>query len=357
MNRLLFIITLFVATQIFSSDYKLLIDLKGNWDFSVGDDSKWSSPTYNSAKWDKIYAPASWEEQGYQNYNGFAWYRKTFKFKDIDKTQAYYLILGRIDDVDEVYINGHNIGGLGKFPIDEYKAAFNIERKYLINPEYLKQGENIISIRVYDDSGSGGILEDGLGIYIDVDDYFLKLNLAGKWKFNKNYNSDLYKLNVDDINWGTINAPQFWDSQEVQDYQGFAWYRKTFDLPDNFNYNEIHYFALGKIDEEDIVYLNGVKIGDIRDVETGRYHNPNIRWWLYRVYTIPISLLKSKENVIAVRVYNKIGQGGIYEGPIGIMNSNNYNDFLLKHKDHYNNFIKKNSVKRIIFEVFNEVFN
>ena len=75
---------------------------------------------------------------------------------------------------------------------------------------------------------------------------------------------------------------------------------------------------LGKIDDVDEVYINGKQIGS-----TGRIERKWItgeEYQQYRNYHIPDGVLKpGKSNVIAVRVYDHDGAGGIYEGPVTLL--------------------------------------
>src|SRR5664279_476570 len=96
-----------------AEDLRKIVSLSGSWRFSIGDDSKWASPSYDDSGWDQINVPGKWEDQGYNDYNGYAWYRKSFKMNDIPLNTSIYLMLGRIDDADEVYLNGTEIGKSG----------------------------------------------------------------------------------------------------------------------------------------------------------------------------------------------------------------------------------------------------
>lgn len=101
-----------------------------------------------------IYVPASWNDEGFSNYAGFAWYRTSFMI-DFQPDEPLFLELGRIDDSDEVYINGKLIGSTGGMP-PNYFTGYNINRLYLIPTEYLVKGkENVIAVRVYDEGGVG----------------------------------------------------------------------------------------------------------------------------------------------------------------------------------------------------------
>jgi len=83
---------------------------------------------------------------------------------------------------------------------------------------------------------------------------------------------------------------------------------------------------LGKIDDLDETYLNGRRIG-----KTGRIRenmeraNLNNEWQTLRAYYIPNGYLnKNGKNILAVRVFDGYGHGGIFEGPIGIISRESY---------------------------------
>ena len=50
--------------------------LDGPWQFHLGDDPTWSSPTLNDAAWEQLQTGQPWESQGHHGYTGFAWYRR-----------------------------------------------------------------------------------------------------------------------------------------------------------------------------------------------------------------------------------------------------------------------------------------
>jgi sialate O-acetylesterase len=80
------------------------------------------------------------------------------------------LVIGKVDNCDEVYINGKLIGATGKIP-DEKEPNQHPEenikklRAYNLPDNLLLQNkENIITIRVYDAKQRGGIVEGPVGI-------------------------------------------------------------------------------------------------------------------------------------------------------------------------------------------------
>jgi sialate O-acetylesterase len=315
-----------------AEDLRKIATLSGEWKFSIGDDPDWAMPAFNDSGWDRIRVPGQWEDQGYRDYNGFAWYRRSFNVVNTPDNNTIYLILGRIDDVDAVYINGKEIGRSGKFP-PYYVTAYDKVRRYIVPVEYLKENaENIIAVRVYDSYNDGGIVSGSPGMYIDEDIDLLDLNFNGKWKFQTGNNREWKSADLNDDNWKSINVPSAWENEGYDDYDGYAWYRFKFSLPRNFSAGEF-YLSLGKIDDTDDVFLNGENIGNVYDLKKDSEYR--MRGWEYnarRVYKIREGLLnRTGINTIAIKVYDEQGVGGIYEGPIGIMSSENYQRYKSKY--------------------------
>ena len=76
----------------------------------------------------------------------------------IEKKEALFLFLGKIDDEDEVYFNGENIGGIPMkwYSKYDYKSFYFIDRVYFIPERIVKQGENEIKIKITNYFGGGG---------------------------------------------------------------------------------------------------------------------------------------------------------------------------------------------------------
>jgi cephalosporin-C deacetylase len=132
------------------------------WKFLKGDKQEFADSSFNDYWWDNISPLTVWEKQGFAGYDGYAWYRVKVVIPRSLKRNAYkygglILNLGRIDDADITWFNGHNIGSTGKFPPD-YASAYDTQRSYIIPPEYVKWNKkNTIAVRVYDAGGDGGL--------------------------------------------------------------------------------------------------------------------------------------------------------------------------------------------------------
>ncbi len=322
LHKLVVLITILffflISGETIANSLTRILDLKGKWKFSIGDNKEWINENFNDADWESIYVPSAWEDQGFYGYDGFAWYRKRFFISSEQENNELYLYLGYVDDVDEVYVNGNLVGSTGSFP-PNYSTAYNTFRKYYLPKEYLHFDKtNVISVRVYDAQLSGGIVNGDIGIYAETNSIPFEYNFQGSWKFktgdNIGYKDPLY----DDNTWRSIMVPKYWEDQGYNDYDGYAWYRKKFFVAGNYN-NEKIVVILGKIDDFDEAYLNGTYIGPLKKINEYS-DDDNNRYTELRVYYIDGKLLiPDKTNVIAVRVFDKGGLGGIYEGPVGII--------------------------------------
>jgi hypothetical protein len=305
------------------------LSLNGTWRFILGDNMKFARPEYNDDEWEKIFVPSTWQDEGFYHYHGYAWYRKTIDL-DVESKDVLYLELGRIDDADEVYFNGHLIGSSGGFPPD-YFTACTVARRYFIPAERIRKGgKNVIAVRVYDEGGIGGIIGTTTGIYNYNNYTENSYTLLGNWKFHLFDDPKWSEENFNDAAWQNISVPATWESQGFGDYDGFAWYRKTFRLPDNFQGKDM-VAMIGKIDDLDEVFINGKYIGGTGSMTRKRAMDEE--WTRFRNYSIPDGLLKpGKNNVIAVRVYDQNGAGGIFEGPLTILPKNEYKQFWKKYR-------------------------
>ncbi|MBD3287880.1 glycoside hydrolase [candidate division KSB1 bacterium] len=313
------------ATITIASDLRKEINLRGRWKFEIGDDMKWANPEFDDSDWESIYVPERWEEDGYPGYDGYAWYRKQIRIPSQLKDNILYLLFGQIDDVDEVFFNGVKIGSTGNFPPD-YRTAYNVNRKYYIPKNLVEFNEdNMIAVRVYDDQMGGGIVNGDLGIY-SVRKYLAPdIELGGYWKFKTGDREVWGNEDYDDSHWDQIIVPGFWESQGYSDYDGFAWYRKQFIIPDDYNHDRI-ILMLGKIDDVDQVFFNGVRIGGTGPIPENDYRGQYGDWYARdRAYILPDDLIKrGSQNIIAVRIYDAWLDGGIYDIPVGIIRYDRY---------------------------------
>ncbi|MFV0590785.1 MAG: sialate O-acetylesterase [Draconibacterium sp.] len=132
----------------------------------------WAATDFNDQDWKTIQAPGLWEGLGYADIDGIAWYRTTVNLNADQIKKDMVLHLAKIDDSDITFVNGVEVGKT---------SQYNEDRVYTIKKEILRPGRNVITVRVNDTGGGGGIYGDAKEVYLT--NGVSKINLAGDWKF------------------------------------------------------------------------------------------------------------------------------------------------------------------------------
>jgi hypothetical protein len=329
-----FVLIAISGGRIFAGEDNLVLlqSLKGNWLFSIGINNDWVSPKFNDSDWETIKVPSPWEDQGFNGYNGYAFYRRKINVPSTYKGRTLYLNMGYIDDVDEVYFNGRKIGSTGSFP-PHYSTAYNAQRIYYIPEDIIIfDGSNQIAVKVYDSEQQGGIVSGDPGLYGGKASANFDVNLQSLWKFQPGDDRRRKEPEYNDSGWGEILVPAKWEDQGYRDYDGAAWYRKTFTWQPS-NESDRMVIMLGKIDDIDQVYINGILVGSTGDWDNEQPNGGDFQ--SLRGYYIPDGVLKkNQKNVIAVRVIDTGGDGGIYEGPVGLLTQTKYIEYWRKIKNY-----------------------
>jgi len=93
---------------------------------------------------------------------------------------------------------------------------------------------------------------------------------------------------------------------------------------------------MGKIDDIDQVYINGILVGSTGTFPKyeGGDASSSREYEALRGYYLPAGLLKKgQKNVVAVRVLDTGGNGGVYEGPVGLLSQTKYIEYWRKMKN------------------------
>ncbi|HLK90988.1 MAG TPA: sialate O-acetylesterase [Polyangia bacterium] len=101
--------------------------------------------------------------------------------------------------------------------------------------------------------------------------------------------------------WKTMSLPTLWEDAGEPDLNGVVWFRRTFDLPAGAA-GAAAELDLAMVDDIDTTWVNGLKVGF------------TVGYNLVRKYAVPAGVLKPGHNVVAVRVLDTGGGGGIW-GP------------------------------------------
>lgn len=136
----------------------------------IGLNQHWENFDLDDSSWKTMNVPGSWEDQE-GSFEGSVWLRKEITLSKDEAGKAAFLNLGRIKDADVTYINGVKVGNVTY----EYPP-----RWYDIPAGILKEGKNIIAVRITNGSGKGQFIADK-PYYLEIGGQ--KIDLTGSWKY------------------------------------------------------------------------------------------------------------------------------------------------------------------------------
>jgi sialate O-acetylesterase len=125
------------------------------------------------------------------------------------------------------------------------------------------------------------------------------------WWTDKAGDKEPGAFDYDDSAWPVTDGKDIWESwgvEALQHFDGIMWYRATLDLSEE-QARSPAVLTMGAVDDLDETLVNGERVGGMRG------------WSAERSYRIRAGLLKPGRNVIAVRVLDTGGGGGLYGDP------------------------------------------
>ncbi len=114
--------------------------------------------------------------------------------------------------------------------------------------------------------------------------------------FDHGYQNINYKTDY----WKTMELPTIWEEEDIK-VDGVVWFSKIITIPESWKDQDLT-LSLGRINDYDITWFNGKRVG--RGTDVGEL----------RLYKIPADIVKKGENRIVVEVLDIGNVGGLY-GP------------------------------------------
>ena len=118
---------------------------------------------------------------------------------------------------------------------------------------------------------------------------------------NRGYGKGWASPDFDDADWPARRVPGYWEQQGMA-IDGAVWFRREVEIPAAWAGRDL-VLALGPIDDFDETYVNGARVGATGLETPGFWAHP-------REYAVPGKLTKAGRAVIAVRVFDRGGNGG-----------------------------------------------
>lgn len=98
--------------------------------------------------------------------------------------------------------------------------------------------------------------------------------------------------------WELMFQPQEWGNTDLASFDGVVWLRYGFSILDG-DANQAGILSLGKVDDNDVTWINGIKIGETKGAGVDR------------IYEIPQGILKEGKNIIVIQIADVIRAGGL----------------------------------------------
>lgn len=140
--------------------------------YDVGLKQKWNSPGYQDFGWKTVNLPGGFAELGVPIMPAVAWFRKEITLPQRPPKGLTLISLGEVQRMDSVYVNGILVGA---------SAWVEHPRIYDIPADLLKQGRNLIAIRVFKTEPDGGFLGKPADLRLTLADHTV-IPLAGAWQ-------------------------------------------------------------------------------------------------------------------------------------------------------------------------------
>lgn len=198
----------------------------------------WAATDLNDGLWGLLPQPGKVEETGLPGFDGAVWIRKTIEIPEHWSGQELTLSLGAIDDEDNTFFNGVEIG---------HTDSWFAPRTYTVPAELVKGGKATVAIRIMDTGADGGLTGKSDQLYIGLKEgngaEGQRMSLAGDWK---------YKVSLDMRNFpprpvnmaGNPNVPTVLYNSMLNPLRSYAlkgaiWYQGESNVDRAFQYREL----------------------------------------------------------------------------------------------------------------------
>jgi len=141
--------------------------------------------------------------------------------------------------------------------------------------------------------------------------------VSGLWKFRADPNDEGVRLgwmdpDLDDSAWEELQAGRTWEEQTHPDYDGLGWYRKRISIPPDLAGKDLVLIFPG-VDDAYEAWANGAFLG-----RSGSMSGGASVWQTETMVPLPAKLTTAGEVLVAVRVMDWGGGGGLVRAPIRI---------------------------------------
>jgi sialate O-acetylesterase len=199
-----------------------LNDLAGNW----------ASVEVDTSGWKKMELPNNWENEGLPGLDGIVWFRKEVEIPRSWIGKEMTVNISAVDDIDYTYFNGVLIGSTD---------GWDAPRSYQVPKDLIKAGKNVITVRVQDNQGGGGIWGDPALFELSINGQ-KSHSLAGLWDYRVGL--DWIELSTPALNLHNPNFPTLLSNAMIEPLipyaiRGVIWYQGEANTGRAYQYREL----------------------------------------------------------------------------------------------------------------------
>ncbi|MES2277867.1 MAG: sialate O-acetylesterase [Bacteroidota bacterium] len=211
-------------TKIIDWDKKVEQADKG---YDTNNNPAWAAIGLDDSQWNTMPQPGFWDKNGFPNTFGAFWFRKEIDVPEVAIGKDGIVVLGQLDDIDVTYFNGQIIG---KTTNRDYK------RQYKIPASLIKPGKNVLTIRIINYNGTGGIFPaDSLRFKSGE----TTVSLSGPWKFIQGVKMEIKPNAFDAKNLPTALYNAMIAPLEPYAIKGVLWYQGEYNAHQAFAYRPL----------------------------------------------------------------------------------------------------------------------
>ncbi len=141
-----------------------------DWKFSTdpenqGEAKGYHQPAFDDSSWATLSTTAFWEKQGYKDYDGYGWYRRTLTVPaEWQKHNKIILHFGAVDESFRLYIDGKLVKKWGYDPTVD-PDLWRKPRPVDITGHLAFGDRHTLAVQVHDTGGGGGIWKTAMVVY------------------------------------------------------------------------------------------------------------------------------------------------------------------------------------------------
>lgn len=123
-----------------------------------GTKSGWQKADMDTSDWKPVAGNLTYTAFGLEKFDGIIWYRIEVNVPQAEAGRPAKLKLGAIDDYDTTYVNGQMVG---------HTENYSLPRVYEVPAGLLKEGKNVIAVRVLDTAQEGGLTDSPSSLVLE----------------------------------------------------------------------------------------------------------------------------------------------------------------------------------------------